>query len=81
MSSNTTIATGPWAWAPLAMSNITSNMARIFVSTTQGANASVIGDREMGVYGTTSAAMPSTYATSQLAIVASRQVLYFQFDS
>lgn len=80
MSSATTIATGPWAWAPLAMSVQTSNQGRIYVSTTNAVSNNVIGDREMGVYQTTTTAMPNSYATSNLAIAVSRQNLYIQFE-
>jgi hypothetical protein len=81
ISSATTGNTGAHRFAPLALSIMAStNMAKMYVSTVIASTRSLVGDRDMGLHVTTSSALPSSYATSQLSQVVSRQRFYLQFE-
>jgi hypothetical protein len=81
VSSATTGNTGAHRFAPLALSMMaTTNMAKMYTSTVIASANSLVGDRDMGFYATTSASLPVSYATSQLSQVVSRQRFYLQFE-
>jgi hypothetical protein len=81
VSSATTGNTGAHRFAPLALSMMAStNMAKMYTSTVIASANSLVGDRDMGFYATTSASLPVSYATSQLSQVVSRQRFYLQFE-
>jgi hypothetical protein len=81
ISSATTGNTGAHRFAPLALSMIAStNMAKMYTSTVIASANSLVGDRDMGFYATTSASLPASYATSNLSQVVSRQRFYLQFE-
>jgi hypothetical protein len=81
MSTATTVGTSPMNFAPLHLTQMNSrSFGRVFVSTSQATNTTVIGDREMGIYNTTSASLVNSYATSQMGIAISRANLYIQFE-
>jgi hypothetical protein len=81
MSTATTVGTSPMNFAPLHLTLMNSrSFGRLFVSGSQATNTTVIGDREMGIYNTTSASLVNSYATSQLGIAISRANLYIQFE-
>jgi hypothetical protein len=81
MSTATTVGTSPMNFAPLHLTMMNSrSFGRVFVNTTQATNTTVIGDREMGIYNTTSASLVNSYATSQMGVAISRANLYVQFE-
>jgi hypothetical protein len=81
VSSATTGNTGAHRFAPLALSMMAStNMAKMYTSTVVASANSLVGDRDMGFYATTSASLPASYATSNLSQVVSRQRFYLQFE-
>lgn len=82
VSSTTAVNTGAFRYAPIVQTIQNSlSQARLYASASQAANASVMADREMGVYSVTTGALPSSYATSQLTIAVSRQQLPFVLDN
>jgi hypothetical protein len=81
ISSATTVGTSPFRYAPLIQTVMnTTNFGRLWASTVSAPSATVIGDHEMGVFTTTTGALPATIANSNLTIAISRQILPFQFD-
>lgn len=81
MSTATTVGTSPWAFQPLIQSNMNSRaFGKLFASTYDRAASTVIGDREMGIYNTTTNALVGSYATSQMSVAVSRMILPIQFE-
>jgi hypothetical protein len=82
ISSATAVGTQAMRFAPLVLTVMNSlAMGRINTAGTTATATTVIGDREMGIYNTTSGGLVGSFATSQLAIAASRQKLYLQFEA
>ena len=81
MSSTTTGGTAaPRLSGIYHMTVMTSNMGRLAVTGTNAASSTVIGDYDMGIYGTTTGAFPNSYATSQMGIAVNRAKLFMQLE-
>lgn len=65
-------------FAPLVMTVMNSTTNGVIAPGTHTIPSStVIGPQEMGIYGTTTGSLVNSYATSQLGVAVSRQILYF----
>lgn len=80
VSTSTAGTNGGFRMFPLLQTYLTSNAGRLSMGGLQNASVTVIGDRELGFYSTTTGALPSTYATSQLSISANRQAMVLNFE-
>jgi hypothetical protein len=81
ISSASTVSTSPFRLAILNQSLVNNlTIGKIYASTISASNSTFVGDYHMGVYNTTTNAMPSGVNINALTNQVSQAKLYIQLD-